>query len=68
MKFRFYRIICAVLRGVLTEYSCEFAQKGNADDLLPLDGVTGPTKEESKQHPSAPWRAGRCTALRQFKF
>lgn len=52
---------------MLTEYSREFAQKSDADDLLPLDGITCPTKEESEQHPSAPWGAGRGATLRQFE-
>lgn len=52
---------------MLTEYSRNFAQKSDADDLLPLDSITCPTKEESEQHPGAPRSAGRGAALRQFE-
>lgn len=52
---------------MLTEYSRKFAQKSDADDLLPLDSITCPAKEESEQHPGKPRGASRGAALRQFE-
>jgi len=52
---------------MLTKYSREFTQKGDANNLLSFDGVTRPTKEESEYHSGTPWRAGCRATFRQLK-
>lgn len=59
--------VCAVSHDILTEYSSEFAQEGDTDNLFPLDSITRPTEKESEQHSAEPRRAGHGAALRQFE-